>query len=73
MQEEFNTNDDFCWYGIKVTNVSITKIEGNQYKAFVDIEYMGGKKKMVGADVWVNSSHYHYEFPAGTFLFLMFE
>jgi hypothetical protein len=70
IQEEFNENDRFSSYEIKVRKVSLIEVGLNSYKAYVDITYLDGQEYLISADVYVSDEQYFWEFPAGTFLFL---
>lgn len=70
-QNSFDTDDNYRDYRIKVQKVNLVDVGRNSYKAYVDIKYLNGKERTVSADVHVNNDQYFWEFPTGTFLFLL--
>jgi hypothetical protein len=73
IQDEFDKDDHYSSYEIKVQKVNLIEVGLNSYKAYVDITYLDGKEYLISADVHVSDEQYYWEFPAGTFLFLLDE
>ncbi len=73
IQTEFDKDDYYSDYGIKVQKVNLIETGKNSYKAYVDIKYLNGKDQTISADVHISNDQYFWEFPAGSFLLLLDE
>jgi len=69
MQETFDTDADYSKYGLRVTDITVMKVQGNQYQGLATITYEG-KEHPLSVDITYDGETFMWRVEGGGFGFL---